>query len=177
MPSRKEIEHLTAEECKEELRSVFHTLENVIDNRSQDANFLQGVVKFCNRVEKLKNQPSKLASSFHMFSSAQYSRAKVTGTSMRPGNKRKISVQPEAVKRRYGEQKTGSKSATVKGMIKKKNPFNQTEVQKKRPHMFSQNVRANERVSKKAGRTMSSKTKHLSCGKDASSFKNEASEL
>ena len=69
LPSRKEIEHLTAEECKEELRSVFHTLENVIDNRSQDANFLQGVFKFCNRVEKLKNQPSKLASSFHMFSS------------------------------------------------------------------------------------------------------------
>ena len=60
-PSRKEIGHLTAGECKEEIRSVFDTLENVINNRSQDANFLQGVVKFCNHVEQLKNQSYKLA--------------------------------------------------------------------------------------------------------------------
>ena len=45
-------------------------------------------------------------------------------------------------------------------MSVKNNPFI-LEPGTKRPHSFAQNVRNNEAVAKKAGRTMSSKTKHL----------------
>ena len=44
------------------------------------------------------------------------------------------------------------------------NPFDK-EVSKKRMHKFSLNVASNEAVSKKAGRTMASKTKYLSKNK------------
>ena len=40
------------------------------------------------------------------------------------------------------------------------NPF-EVEISKKRTHKFSSNVKNNEVISKKAGRSMSSKTKHL----------------
>ena len=43
----------------------------------------------------------------------------------------------------------------------KKNPFIQTDPSVKRAHSFSLNVSNNEAVSKKAGRTMTSKTKIL----------------
>ena len=70
----------------------------------------------------------------------------------------KIYVQPEAVKRR--KHTNGSRNSNVKRMRVKNNPFDK-EVSTKRKHEFSSNVRENVAVSKKAGRTMTSKTKHL----------------
>ena len=47
-------------------------------------------------------------------------------------------------------------------MAVKKNPFDKQKPQRKRAHKFSSNILNNEPVSKKAGRTMASKTKYLS---------------
>ena len=65
----------------------------------------------------------------------------------------------QAVKRRKSEN--GSKKAIVKGMKVKCNPFDKN-VSTKRLHKFSSNVVNNEAAAKKAGRSMASKTKHIS---------------
>ena len=72
---------------------------------------------------------------------------------------KKIRVQKEAVKRR--KVSNGSKSAIKKGMTERKNPFDHPEPNVKRPYSFSSNVQQNQAVSKKAGRTMASKTKFV----------------
>ena len=81
---------------------------------------------------------------------------------------------PEAVKRR--NTSLGCKNAIVKGMSKRKNPFVQTTGAKsKHTHSFSVNVSNNEPVSKKAGRTMVSKTKFMTARSEVvkKSAKNE----
>ena len=74
----------------------------------------------------------------------------------------KITFQPGAVCRR--KVKSGSRQAKVKGMTLKKNPFDlKTSV--KRKHSLSAIVENNQPVAKKAGRHMSSKTRHFSVQK------------
>ena len=72
----------------------------------------------------------------------------------------KIPVQVAAVQRR--ENDNGSRTAVVKGMRKKNNPFEiKIRAAAKRPHNLSLNVEKTQPVPKKAGRSMSSKTKAL----------------
>ena len=119
------------------------------------------MVKFCERVKKYKHQQSRISSALHTFASTSNMSLKVTASaSLKRAKKGKIHVQPEAVKRRKVQD--GSKKSKIKGMAVKKNPFLKGEPQKKRHHDFSLNVLKNEAVSKKAGRTMASKTKFLS---------------
>ena len=154
---RRDIEVITAQEVKEDLQKTLSLLENKIETNSNDSNFLWGIAKFCERVEKFPL--SKLSSSFHSFGVQSSTSLKVTATStLNKARKGKIYVQPEAVKRR--KFKNGTKNSIVKGMKVKSNPFDK-EVSKKRLHKFSSNVVSNEAVSKKAGRSMASKTKHI----------------
>ena len=166
---RRSIETISPEECKQELQSTLLSLQNKIDTYVNDSNFLSGVMKFCERVQKFPL--SRLSSSLHNFGAQSSASLKITATStLKKARKGKIYVQPEAVKRR--KTKNGSKKATVKGMNVKNNPFDK-EVSKKRMHKFSLNVASNEAVSKKAGRTMVSKTKHLCKKSKQEIFKNE----
>ena len=66
-------------------------------------------------------------------------------------------MQPGAVKRR--KLTNGSRSKQPKGQILKSNPFDKIAERPKRLHMFAENVRRNEPVAKKAGRSMSTKTR------------------
>ena len=132
---------------------------------SNDTNFLRGVSKFCDRVNKFPH--SRLSSALHSFGVDSSSSLKNTSTqSLDKKRKGKIFVQPQAVKRR--KNKNGSKNAIVKGMNVKKNPFSNKKVSTKRPHKSSINVTNNEMVAKKAGRHMASKTRF---------FTGEASDL
>ena len=136
------------------------TLQNLIDS-TEDRNLLRGILKFTERVNKYKGQTSRLSNAFHSFGSASNTSLKITATSsLKRARKGKIYVQPEAVKRR--KTKKGSKVPEAKGSSVKKNPFVGLKPQRKREHDFSKNVSDNVPVSKKAGRTMSSKTKFLS---------------
>ena len=155
---RRFIEKLTAGECKEEIRKAMAAFEDYVDKNSDNLNFLRGVSKFCDRLQKYPLP--RLENALHNFGQQQATSLKITAkASLKRAKKGKIHVQPEAVKRR--KIQNGSRKAVVKGMIVKKNPFN-VEISKKRIHNFSLNVKNNEAISKKAGRTMSSKTKHLS---------------
>lgn len=157
--SRMEIERTTAEECKVKLEKTTEYLMEKINSRKNDQAFLNGLLKFCDRVEKFPT--SRLTSLFHSFGSSTSTSRNVTISSKLQKAKRgKIFVQPESVKRR--KMKSGTKNAKVKGMRVKNNPFEFNIVNTKRVHKFSENVRKNEAVPKKAGRSMSSRTKHLS---------------
>ena len=123
--------------------------------RSLDQTFLRNVLKFSHRVKQMP--VSKLTSLFHSFGAAGVTNTRITATSIVKRVKRgKIYVQPEAVKRRKIE--CGSKSKRSKGQLKK-NPFELKAGKGKRTHTFAQNVRNNETVAKKAGRTMGTRTR------------------
>ena len=156
--NRRFIETISMDECKEDLKNTFARLEQVLTTNPGDSNVLQGILKFCDRAQKYPI--SRLSTALHNFGVPQSSSLKITATAvLKRAKKGKIFVQPGAVKRRRSEGK--SKNSVQKGMQVKKNPFN-VEPSKNRPHKFSQNVKKGEAVSKKAGRSMSSKTKHLS---------------
>ena len=155
---RAHIERLTVEECKEELHKTMTVFEKHLDNNSDKLNVLRGFVKFCDRAQKYP--VSRLESALHNFGVGTSASLKVnTSSILKRVRKGKIYVQPEAVKRR--RVKDGSKKAKIKGMVVKNNPFVKVS-STKRLHKISANVLNNEAVSKKAGRTMTSKTKHLS---------------
>ena len=155
---RAHIERLTVEECKEELHKTMTVFEKHLDNNPDKLNLLRGFVKFCDRAQKYP--VSRLESALHNFGVETSASLKVnTSSTLKRVRKGKIYVQPEAVKRR--RVKDGSKKAKIKGMVVKNNPFVKVS-STKRLHKFSANVLNNEAVSKKAGRTMTSKTKHLS---------------
>ena len=154
---RRFIEILTPTECKDEIRQTLAVLEGHVEKNGDNLNFLRGVMKFCERAQKYPI--SRLENGLHNFGLNQSSSLKITAhASLKRARKGKIYVQPEAVKRR--RVVNGSKKAILKGMNVKNNPF-EVEVSKKRLHKFSLNVENNEAISKKAGRTMCSKTKHL----------------
>lgn len=135
------------------------TLMEMIEN-TNDNNLLRGMAKFCERVKKYKHQKSRISSALHTFASTSNTSLRITASaSLKRARKGKIYVQPEAVKRRKTDD--GSRKSTIKGMSVKKNPFSKGEPQTKRPHNFAVNVSKNQAVSKKAGRTMASKTKFL----------------
>ena len=133
-------------------------------------NFLNGIVKFCERVEKLPTP--RLTSALHAFGGRNYeasNTAKTAKTLFKKSRRGKIFVQPEAVKRR--KEVSGSKNARIKGMTVKNNPFKNKKHTVKRSHCFAKNVAENVPVPHKAGRSMSSKTKQLK-----SRVKNEKTE-
>lgn len=156
--SRRYIETLSADDCKAELRKSISILEHLVDNNSTDLNLLRGTMKFCERVQKYP--PSRICTALHYFGDPQSSSMKITATtSLQKGKKGKIFVQPGSVRRR--RHTDGSKKAVTKGMRVINNPFTKV-ASKKRPHQFSLNVVNKQAVCKKAGRSMASKTKHLS---------------
>lgn len=160
-PVRGAIEKVTVEECKAELQKTFAMFEEKMATNSQNVAFLQGIAKFCNRAQTFPL--TRLSTSLHNFGVQSSTSLKVTATSvLKKARRGKIYVQPEAVKRRKIED--GSRKSQVKGMRVKKNPFDKSSM-KKRSHNFSENVLQNEAMSKKAGRSMASKTKHLGNGK------------
>ena len=148
--------HSLKEDAIESLNKAFQTITSKIDNA--DRSFLEGVVKFNSRLSKMSI--NKLGSFLHAFGTTQYHNKKVNTSSslfFRRSQKNKISVQPEAVKRRKG--KSGSKRALPKG--KSSNLLPVKAISTKRKHKFTTNVENNEPVAKKAGRNMMSKTKNI----------------
>ena len=160
------VENIQKEEVKDQIREVCHVLNDITEETNDD-NLLKGIMKFCERVKKYKQQCSRLSSAFHSFASQSNTSLKITATaSLKRARKGKIYVQPEAVKRR--KLPDGSKKSKCKGMSAKTNPFDKKQVQVKRPHNLSANISKNQAVPHKAGRTMGSKTKFLSQRKQTS---------
>ena len=154
---RRTVEGMTIDQCKEELKQTIDIITGCLDFNSENYNLMTGVMKFCQHVKKFP--VSRLSTALHSFGVPSSTNLKVTATSvLKKARRGKIYVQPEAVKRR--KCKDGSRKSKIKGMSVKNNPFI-VEPATKRPHSFAQNVCDNVAVAKKAGRTMSSKTKHL----------------
>ena len=144
------VETISIEECRQEMWSTFRMLDDRLD-----LDLCRGILKFCERAKKFPK--SRLNSAFHSFGTETKTSLKVTSTlSLKKAKRGKIFVQPEAVKRR--KKTNGSKNRVIKGLNKRKNPF-EIEASTKRRHKFSENVSSNEAVSKKAGRSMCSKTR------------------
>ena len=166
LSSRNSIEVVTSRECKKALENTITYLLEKIDCRENDVNFLNGIVKFCETVQKYPT--SKLTNAFHTFGKSSYLSLK--GNTTPKSNTRiaakailskvkggKIPVQPGSVQRRKTD--SGSRNSIIKGMTKKKNPLAPKKAGIKRPHAFAKNVTENVPVPKKAGRSMQSKTR------------------
>ena len=70
-------------------------------------------------------------------------------------------MQPEAVKHR--RLTAGGRAKQAKGQNVKSKVFERIAGKPKRAHQFAENVRHNEPVSKKAGRSMATKTRIYEC--------------
>ena len=143
---------------REETEKAQQALENIVlflRNKLQEGenSLAKGIIKFTNRVRNIPS--SKLASAFHLFGTDKF--VSSHSTLQHGGLKRKrgkISVQPESVKRR--KRKRGSRQQQSSGrQLELTVPIPKT----KRTHSFSENVKRNENVAKKAGRSTFSKTK------------------
>ena len=150
-------ELITAKVCEKTMKEVYSHVVSKL--KCQDQNFYRSIMKFGDR---LKRMPvSKLTRVFHTFGAEGVSNTRITATSIikkaKQGRRGKIHVQPEAVKRR--KNKLGSKSKISKGQMKIKNPFHMKAGKPMREHRFADNVLHNKAVSKKAGRTMATKTR------------------
>uniref|UniRef100_A0A7M5V903 SWIM-type domain-containing protein n=1 Tax=Clytia hemisphaerica TaxID=252671 RepID=A0A7M5V903_9CNID len=133
---RNRIEQTSAEECRSNLRKTKKYLITKIDSRENDQSLLNGIMTFCDRVQKYPT--SRLTSLFHSFGSTMTTSRKITANSILKKAKRgKIFVQPGAVQRRASL--SGSRNARVKGMQVKNNPFVGKIPSRKRPHAFSDN--------------------------------------
>lgn len=148
---------VTVAECKEALYKALESLERKLDNNESDQNFLRGVLKFADRAKKMPK--SKLATCFHSFGAAGVCNTRLTATSIvKKAKKRgKIFVQPESVKRR--KVADGTRRRQPQGQTVRNNPFTLVAGKPKRSHKFAENVRRNEPVAKKAGRSMATKTR------------------
>ena len=141
----------------QEIETVINALDDVVSilkNKLNDGerSLATGIMKFAKRV---KNMPSsKLPSAFHLFGTDKVVRAGVNSQGVLKKSRGKISVQPGAVQRR--KRKCGSRQQQSSG---RKVGLSIPVPKKKRAHDFSENVKRNENVPKKAGRTMLSKTK------------------
>lgn len=145
---------ITVDECKTALDEVLESLKSKLDE--SDQNFLRSIVKFADRAKKMPK--SRLSSCFHNFGAVGVSQTRLTATSIIKKAKRgKIYVQPESVKRR--KLNDGSRRRQAQGQNARNNPFKPVAGKAKRSHQFAENVRRNEKVAKKAGRTMATKTR------------------
>ena len=140
------------------LDEAFTNLRSKVE--SGDSSLLDGTIKFNCRLKKMST--GQLKSVLHTFGSQQFRSKCVTSTVtslVKRSQKHKIGVQPESVKRRT--VKKGSKRALKKGRPSKpvscQLPVKDSS--RKREHEFAHNVRNNEPVAKKAGRSMMSKSK------------------
>ena len=148
------IEIISKDECHQALIDVAASIESRMDVSNQ--NFLRSILKFANRVQCMPT--SKLTNAFHTFGAKGVTHARATATSIvRKAKRGKIYVQPEAVTRR--KLNSGSRAKQSKGQVSKNNPFSLKPSRGKRLHQFAHNVRQNQPVSKKAGRTMATKTR------------------
>jgi hypothetical protein len=125
-----------------------------MDESNQD--FLKSILKFVDRAKRLP--VSTLTRSFHTFGATGVSHSRVTATpTVKRVKREKIFVQPEAVKQR--KRDSGSQAKQHKGQVLKSNPFQLKAGRAKRSRQFAENVRQNEPMSKKVGRTMATKTR------------------
>ena len=130
-----------------------------------DKSLHTGIEKFSKRLENMTT--GQLTSALHEFGSQRFETIKDSSTKKsfaRRGQKFKIGVQPEAVKRRVN--KNGTKKSLKKG---KSSKFTSSCLptklpSRKRKHQFVTNVTSNQPVAKKAGRSMVSKTKNILTG-------------
>ncbi len=145
---------ISIDECSQAITHGLDYVKEKLD--AADQNLLKGLMKFAERVTKMPT--SKLATSFHSFGTQAVFNTRLTTTSVVKKRKRgKIHVQPESVKRR--RVANGSKASQSKGQNCKNNPFQKEAGKPKRLHQFAENVRRNEPVAKKSGRTMATKTR------------------
>ncbi|XP_066926380.1 uncharacterized protein [Clytia hemisphaerica] len=161
--ARRSVEHTSFMDGEQAVNDISRLFSEVLEDNKTNTQLIQGILKFRNRLEKYKKQTSKLTSSLHSFGGVTHYRKMTSqlNTKLTKKTSGKIKVQVEAAKRRV--KANGSRTAVVKGMNKKNNPFNKDVApSRKRKHKLSQNVENNEQVPKKAGRTMGSKTKFLS---------------
>lgn len=130
--------------------------ENQTTVDAADQNFMRGIMKFADRVKKMPK--SKLTTGFHSFGAeGVYNTRLITTYIVKRRKRGKIHVQPEAVKRR--KVSNGSRKRQDKGQTAKNNPFQPVAGSAKRAHRFAENVRRNQQVAKKAGRSMATKTR------------------
>ena len=154
------LDLFTKNDCLRALSKTFDVIKKKLD--TNDQNYFKSVMKFADRSEKISTP--RLASAFHTFGSQQSDSLRNTASSIVKRAKRsKIHVQPEAVKRR--KVKSGSKNKICKGQQVRKNPFRLEAGQRMRLYHFAENVRRNETVAKKAGRSMATKTRCYETGK------------
>lgn len=133
---------------------MLESLKSKVDE--SDPNFLRSIVRFANCA---KNMPkSRLSSFFHNFGAVGVFRTRLTATSVvRKAKRGKIYVQPDSVKRR--KLNDGSKRKKAQGQNARSKPFKPATGKAKQSNRFAENVRRNEKVAKKAGRTMATNTR------------------
>jgi hypothetical protein len=145
---------ISVDECSQAITHALNYVKEKLD--VCDQNFLKGIMKFAERVTKMPT--SKLTTSFHSFGTQAVLNTRLTTTPVvKKRKKGKIHVQSESVKRR--KMARGSKASQSKGQNCKNNPFQKEAGKRKRLHQFGENVRRNEPVAKKSGRTMATKTR------------------
>jgi len=147
------VDIITKEDAKEAIAASMDVLLGVVDEENQS--LMRGILKFKERLDLFQSTP-RLESALHSFGSSLSSSKKAATSILKRCKRGKIHVQPSSVSRRI--IKNGSKTRRHKGQ-RKKNPFEKQQISIKRVHSFSENINNNENVPKKAGRTMSSKTR------------------
>lgn len=147
-------DRVTEEEAKLAIQKSMGILLNLVDEHNQPR--MRGIIKFADRLQSMTNlQSSRLEHALHTFGSSLTSATRITSSSI-VKRRGKIHVQPEAVKRR--RVKNGSRNKLNKGQHKH-DPFNLVAGKRKRLHSLSNIVKENVPPSKKAGRSMSTKTR------------------
>ena len=144
--------HREMDEATQSLDNAFDFLKSKL--LTNDPSITSGIIKFSKRLVSIPT--SRLGSALHAFDNKYItsSSAKIIGT--KKAKKRKISVQPEAVKRRKSD--SGSRQKLSKGHSASSCIPNMSKVTGKRVHKFAFNVEKNQQVAKKSGRSMKSKT-------------------
>ena len=147
-------EMISAGECEAALTESTNAIKAKIDESNQ--NFLKRILKFANRANSMP--VSKLTCAIHSFGAAGVNQSRATATSIvKRAKRQKKAVQLEDVKRRKRDCGSRAKQHERQGV--KSNTFRKKPERAKRPHHFAENVRHNEPMSKKAGRTMATKTR------------------
>ena len=101
-----------------------------------------------------------LGSALHSFGSSSKGNSSLKIPSLKRSKRQKISVQPEAIKRR--KISSGSRQKQSKGNSRQGGMAIPSKIMitGKRKHSFAKNVQNNQKMAKKSGRSMKSKTRN-----------------
>ena len=147
------------EEAKDALEGIQRILSSVMEK--EDPHILTGLIKMYSRLQTMNT--TQVASALHCFGGRiinDKALRKTASVLLGKAKKGRISVGPEAVKRRK-QNPSRSRKALPKGRLQDlslKLP-NKTNYTKRRKHSIELNIKNNTQVAKKAGRSMGTKSK------------------